>query len=451
LLAEQTPRRLAVLGFYADWGHVQPLIRAAAVARAAGWTVCCFLPSRAKAVVEQENLKAIYFDDLQDPQAMVRFRRLSSWPLFFRQFAADVHVNLGLIPQVYRSMLDSLPELASELAAFAPDIIMADSHVFGPFYRHIGASLGRPVVLHEPSGALAGAQRLYVQRLGEDRLPSPVKRLAEFAGLAFEFAFRRAYYLSHAVTWARHRATKAQAWTEFAKHFPSRPSSAEAPTITTTMAWVEKSLLGGDLCGNLRACFPPLPARDTGLDADLESWIAADPEPIIYISFGSMVSLSRRVHAGLVRQLAATGRRIIWSAPQEELAELAPLVGSDPRFLLRSYLAQPQLLKRKEVVCFLTHGGANSALEALIGGTPMVCAPFFADQPYMAGLLERMGVARRIPKAKLGSDQVRRAIEAMLQPSAQDRSAAISARLAGEDGPAELLRYLVGQIEAVKA
>ena len=53
-----------------------------------------------------------------------------------------------------------------------------------------------------------------------------------------------------------------------------------------------------------------------------------------------------------------------------------------------SWAPQTQVLAHDSVGVFVTHCGANSVIESVSSGVPMICKPFFGDQVVAARVIE---------------------------------------------------------------
>lgn len=71
-----------------------------------------------------------------------------------------------------------------------------------------------------------------------------------------------------------------------------------------------------------------------------------------------------------------------------------------------------QVLELADV--FITHGGMNSVMEALVADTPMVVIPFVSDQPVNGRQVEKMGAGRMIPPANIRKGQLKDAVFSLL-------------------------------------
>lgn len=434
--------RLAVLCFFPDWGHVQPLIRIGAAAAASGWAVRCYLPERARALADRLEIEARYLDDVARPEVLQLFRKLSRWPLLLRQYSGHAHANLGITPQAYDSVIRCLPGIENDIREFNPQVVLSDYHLFRELYARIANDLNAAHITHNPSGTLAPAQRTYIQLFGYDGTSQNMMGIVERFGQIFELLFKRFYYIFHGADWIRLRRLKKQLDCLSEELFPSALANLRSEEITTSLSWIEQKFLGTPPHPYLTRSFAPLGVLHDSVDSNLEAWFESASEPVIYVSFGSMVSLSGANHKNLIQRLAATGHRVLWSAPVEEHASLIKLTDGNSSFLFRAYVPQSRVLARPDVVAFITHAGANSVLEALVGGTPMVCVPFFADQPYIASIVQQLGTGRTVKKRDLGSPRLSAALYEVLGEKVQNRSSELRNLLSKGDGTDLLLKYL---------
>ncbi|XBH93662.1 hypothetical protein VPH35_084557 [Triticum aestivum] len=110
---------------------------------------------------------------------------------------------------------------------------------------------------------------------------------------------------------------------------------------------------------------------------------------VVYVNFGSVTVMSSHELAEFAWGLANSGQEFLWIVRPDVVksseaagAALPPgfLEATRDRGLVASWCDQEAVLRHDAVCAFLTHSGWNSTVEALCGGVPMLCWPFFADQ-----------------------------------------------------------------------
>lgn len=132
--------------------------------------------------------------------------------------------------------------------------------------------------------------------------------------------------------------------------------------------------------------------RKEPIDPEVIAWLAESREPIVYVSFGSFLSVRADVLARVAAALKLLGVRVAvatGSAPHAELGELPDT------WLVREFL--PQVLLLEHAVLAVTHGGNNSVTEAAHAGVPMLVLPFSTDQFAGAAAIERSGLGEALP------------------------------------------------------
>jgi MGT family glycosyltransferase len=161
--------------------------------------------------------------------------------------------------------------------------------------------------------------------------------------------------------------------------------------------------------------------RRQNLPADIERWLDEEPtSPIVYVSFGSFLSVRADVLARVARALRDVPVRValaIGSADRGVLGELPA------HWLVREFLPQVALLERAALT--ITHGGNNSVTESLLFGVPMLVLPFSTDQFAGAAAVEKAGLGCALDPNTASTGQLKEAIELLLQ----DESARLAADL----------------------
>ncbi|XP_020151720.1 DIMBOA UDP-glucosyltransferase BX9-like [Aegilops tauschii subsp. strangulata] len=146
------------------------------------------------------------------------------------------------------------------------------------------------------------------------------------------------------------------------------------------------------------------PASSSSLlpqDRSCLDWLDAQaPASVLYISFGSLASMSGEDLAEAAWGVANSRQPFLW-ALRPGLARGAALpdgfgAETEGRGLVVGWAPQEEVLAHGAVGGFWTHGGWNSALEGACGGVPMLCRPCFGDQMGNARYVEhvwRAGIA----------------------------------------------------------
>lgn len=123
---------------------------------------------------------------------------------------------------------------------------------------------------------------------------------------------------------------------------------------------------------------------------DCMGWLdSKPPSSVVYISFGSVVFLKQEQVAEIAYGLLNSGVSFLWvmKPPPEELQSAEPHVLPDgfwekagDKGKVVQWSPQQEVLAHPSVVCFMTHCGWNSTLEALTSGVPVLVFPQWGDQ-----------------------------------------------------------------------
>nr|GEY20603.1 UDP-glycosyltransferase 76H1-like [Tanacetum cinerariifolium] len=124
-------------------------------------------------------------------------------------------------------------------------------------------------------------------------------------------------------------------------------------------------------------------------DTSCINWLDKQaPKSVIYISFGSLVTLDAKVLAEMASGLANSEQRFLWavrpgSVCDSEWVEFLPkgfMEETREQGLIVKWAPQREVLAHFAVGGFWSHCGWNSTLECISEGVPMICQPFTADQ-----------------------------------------------------------------------
>ncbi|PSR93157.1 7-deoxyloganetic acid glucosyltransferase [Actinidia chinensis var. chinensis] len=148
--------------------------------------------------------------------------------------------------------------------------------------------------------------------------------------------------------------------------------------------------LHGHLKSRLAVASPPSSGSFRQEDRTCLAWLDQQPpKSVLYVSFGSLATITKDQLMEFWCGLVNSGKRFLWVIRSDCLgsggdserqipAELQE--GTKERGYIVDWAPQVEVLAHSSVGGFLTHSGWNSTLESLFEGVPMICWPSFVDQ-----------------------------------------------------------------------
>jgi UDP:flavonoid glycosyltransferase YjiC (YdhE family) len=210
------------------------------------------------------------------------------------------------------------------------------------------------------------------------------------------------------------------------EHFMEAVTSIESGTnnavegkliiISTGSGYLERSCLRTKLriCDGLHVFGPLRYKTESRLSAELREWLEEDVNPVVYISFGSMVRLQAKFVKAILDGLVPLSARALWSMPRLQQDELLPLIDIPKSVRFEEFVPPQEVLSMPRVRCAINHGGAGSIQDCLLSGKPMLCIPFMWDQPFNSSVVAYLGVGRRLQKRHVSARAIAKVVGSML-------------------------------------
>ena len=169
------------------------------------------------------------------------------------------------------------------------------------------------------------------------------------------------------------------------------------------------------------------PSQPHGARGDRGEQVALQGHrPLVYMSLGSQIYHQPRMFDVVVDALA--------DAPVEVVLAMGDLERPLPAHMHRvGYADQPKMLQRAAVM--ISHCGANSVMEALVHGVPLLLTPICNDQVHNARFVAQAGAGIACNLDAANAQQVRNVVDALLTSARyRDSARAIARSYRARDG-----------------
>lgn len=186
-------------------------------------------------------------------------------------------------------------------------------------------------------------------------------------------------------------------------------SGCDAISPWLTIAFATEEFVGHAIAG-VHLVGPSFPPGPRGDEADIDwKWLRGDV-PIIYVSFGSQIYHQPHLFRKLIEASSHLNVQLIIAAQQ---LHGSPVLDPLPPHVMTCGYA-PQLLLLPRVSGFVTHGGANSVMEAIYFGVPLLICPLCNDQFHQAHYVQKSGIGTVLNIESATTEQCRAALQEIL-------------------------------------
>jgi MGT family glycosyltransferase len=339
-----------------------------------------------------------------------RFRTCGAHELFERNLGRGG--ILGGMAGLAETAEDVLPELIAAVREERPDYLLAEAHaLWGNLLAQIldlpAATLCSMFAMNEDLLSAADLMR---------HLYGPAPREAALEGLS-----ALGGYFETARRLARRYAVECPGIIGYLSNrqrlnivFTSREFQIGGTVFDGSYEFVGPSLAG-------RADFGDFPVDQLGA------------RPLILISMGTMFNDEPAFYRACFAAFGDAPYRVVLAIGHR--IDAVKLGAAPANFLVREYVPQPALLSRAQL--FITHGGINSAHEAMLYGVPMIVLPQSADHHVVAGQVEAAGAGVVLDRSQANAARLQELAARVLgDPAFRARSCRMGETLRSAGGPA---------------
>ena len=452
-----TSARVAIVALYPDAGHLVPLLRIGRMLLTRHRAeVHCLVPHEAAGLAAMFELPCTPIGHALSATALQASRRFSprtiltgTFDVYDRDYYAAIAVrSAGMVAAIL-----------ADLRTRQPDVVLVDNHKFSDVFAGIGVELNRPVLFHDSTGGVHSRARRLIVNLYGRQLPMWKEAGLLTAGALF-------HLVRHAARQYRFRRRGLAAAAEKANdelrrllprslpHVEGNHTNTDAPNyhFATGLGLLEHEVRAlaphpGQLAFGPILDFPALP-----LPPDLSEWLDRQQDrSVVFVSFGSMVTLSPSRLSLLAAAIARRGSPTLWvvdgRCPLRSGGRLPPNVRAE------AGVPQPTVLAHPAIGACVTHGGSGTTTESLAAGVPMVVMPVMWDQPYNAQFVHELGAGLRCDWRSASARGLEDALRRVLEDTGFRARAQVAATMLrtqnGSDAVASLIASLTRETPAV--
>lgn len=188
---------------------------------------------------------------------------------------------------------------------------------------------------------------------------------------------------------------------------------------------------------------------NASLDFNGHLWKWLEPKSnksVIYISMGSLVSISTDLAHAFIDGIKDTNYSVVWSLSDLNKNVIPNVVKLHPeKYHVSSWIPQLALLQHSSIFLAILHGGANGLHEALYHGVPGILIPFVNDQFDWSVRVEDAGVGIQLLPHQVTSSSIKDSIQRIKSTGEYHKKASLLSvlmrRAGGTNEAVELIEF----------
>jgi zeaxanthin glucosyltransferase len=177
-------------------------------------------------------------------------------------------------------------------------------------------------------------------------------------------------------------------------------------------------------------------------------WECLDERPLVYATLGTTRNFVPTILSMIAAACASLDLQLVITLGNR--SDPAPFSNLPGAPIVTRFAPQLELLKHAQLV--ISHGGPNTAFEALTEGKPLVVIPLAYDQPAIAARLKRLHAAEVLPAKRLSVHKIRTTVMKVLrEPQYTESALELQRQLQTIDGTRRAADIIAVELEGYAA